>query len=957
MFLYYLMCSSLIQLIDSASLMHLPLRVTSGSNVIIHATLTDTINGKNWKIKEYLSTDHSIHGKIHVESDESSFDIYYETVNDYKRLVIHDNQCDLFEFNGKEHWDKMLPGVSSSLTNTILMVGPSLVYRLQNDLSAFAKGDSSPMVKGVKMDSTSRDISSKLRITIYHQFNSDIELALIKPNRIQFDGYNLIMDITLHLITDYNQVESQITPGIGCPIELQPIKLLPKLTSQQIQMTIKEKVIKFNSETISSFKIYADDDKQLMAIISDADKSMKLFDYNLDIIYDYGNNLNCKLKPIDSDGPGLIVNDYKADRFDLYKLLEMRRPFKYLGQVNYRSRLAFTIDAWESVEYNVIFNQVNCDKLVVTIYLEKTIQDLGWSSNGQHYLPLAIVLNCYNKDTKGNYNLEMKIERDIYDYQSDFIESELKSLMKSFNCPFGKRLQLTFKLEHFESNQLIEDNLEEIKSSLENEIIKNGKISPTRIEKIDLQLQSVDLIIATINLLEAPSVGDVFPTQLRRLDISKIRKSSSVHVDTIEKCLQVETSFDERIRAVVYCSEDEIICSSVGDGDQLVDDLSNGQFCLVIESPLGRLHQFTQQIKLDSVHDYLLKSSSNSTIKVPMTNGQYFPLQINDIIDWSSFNYDKQVEFIGPIKGIVLKDENFDLISSLTIGYFSDCYRSCGQLDCNSFSYCQVNNQIICKLSSKRITSESNLIISNESCKTYHRNAETQFHQIKLRQFNSINSTPVKVIKSSDCASLCLDNQVNCNSYQFCPSNGFCYLTGPYSEQLTQTSDHCDIYIPKQSDNYQRTGSKIIVNTNQIEFNLNLDQCASLCSGLDTDQCKSFNYCSKSKSGSSSCSLSKFTINDEKNVQLTESTYCHNYELILKSNETNQPKSTETNLIVQFGQFKLDLIIIYILTGLLIGFVSSLIVTKSIDLIEKSTIKRNTNSSPEEQQFEDIFGY
>lgn len=72
-----------------------------------------------------------------------------------------------------------------------------------------------------------------------------------------------------------------------------------------------------------------------MAIISDADKSMKLFDYNLDIIYDYGNNLNCKLKPIDSDGPGLIVNDYKADRFDLYKLLEMRRPFKYLGQVNY----------------------------------------------------------------------------------------------------------------------------------------------------------------------------------------------------------------------------------------------------------------------------------------------------------------------------------------------------------------------------------------------------------------------------------------------------------------------------------------------------------------------------------------------------------------------------------------------------------------------------------------------
>lgn len=180
-----------------------------------------------------------------------------------------------------------------------------------------------------------------------------------------------------------------------------------------------------------------------------------------------------------------------------------------------------------------------------------------------------------------------------------------------------------------------------------------------------------------------------------------------------------------------------------------------------------------------------------------MTNGQYFPLQINDIIDWSSFNYDKQVEFIGPIKGIVLKDENFDLISSLTIGYFSDCYRSCGQLDCNSFSYCQVNNQIICKLSSKRITSESNLIISNESCKTYHRNAETQFHQIKLRQFNSINSTPAKVIKSSDCASLCLDNQVNCNSYQFCPSNGFCYLTGPYSEQLTQTSDHCDIYIRK----------------------------------------------------------------------------------------------------------------------------------------------------------------
>lgn len=155
------------------------------------------------------------------------------------------------------------------------------------------------------------------------------------------------------------------------------------------------------------------------------------------------------------------------------------------------------------------------------------------------------------------------------------------------------------------------------------------------------------------------------------------------------------------------------------------------------------------------------------------------------------------------------------------------------------------------------------------------------------------------------------------------------------------------------------TGHKIVTETFHTELSLTLDQCASLCydMGSSDGDCKSFNFCPKSITGSS-CSLSKYSVKDS----LTKTVYsndCTNFELIPKSDKNknnkneNSLKSTVKNGTSATGAF--GLIVLFIAVGLVVGVVGPFIYNRSRKLVTSSerdnvNWKRHQNEDVEHEQ-------
>ncbi|XP_025016929.1 uncharacterized protein LOC107363766 isoform X1 [Tetranychus urticae] len=930
--LFLILCSSFNKLNCTASLINLPLRV-SDENVILHATLVDKVSSKSWFIKEYLSAAYSIHGKIEINSDDYSYTIFYNKKHDNKRLVIYDNECAEYTYDGYEHWDKMLPGVTSSLTNMILLLGPSIVYRLQSDVHSYIKGPTMK-IRGVDMESLSREISPKLKITIYHKLNQESEEGLLEPSRIEFNDYNLHLDILLQTISDDNHhIKTQVTPGVGCPFYMEINKAFPKLDTHRMHMIINERVTESTNSTMTNSEIYVDDLVKIVRMTKyDGQNYITLlYDYNIGVSYSSTDNKTCQLKEIDLHAPGL---DNK-NQLDLLQIFDMNKPVRYLGELDYNLQSGRLASAWESVEYNITYRNKQYDKLVVTIYMGKSIDFTGFVLDDQNYIPLSVSVKGYLKDSKNLYNLETNINREIHIYQNDFVEADARQILQLKECYSAETLDLTFQLISIDVKgfQHVEDYVEKIKDHLLDEITKNGNISPLRIENVDLEAK-LDQILVTVTFSEAPKVDDIFEVNIRRLDISKIT-ATAVTVATLEKCVQIQSLLNENIRTVIYCDhKKDIICESYSDADHLIDDHQSGALCLTIESQMGKLRQLGQQISLDSIHDYLLHSTVGSILTIPCENcyhEKYAHYKVNDIVDSSSSlktSYKSEKQFKGPYLNRILSIDSDNALLARNVKNFGDCYRSCTSeynSQCSSFSYCQTANQVKCILSSEGYKDAK--FDSEASCNTYYAKYETKYHQIKSKRFKNIKSHPISLTKNDDCAKSCIENGLECYSYQFCETQGLCYFSSYYSQQLTESSNECDIYIPKKIHNYQLSGPTVIMNTNHIELDLNIDQCASLCSGWENngnERCKSFNFCPKSKSSASSCFLSAYTVHDE-NVQTTNSSNCRNYKLISEQSingESHTSLRKHNSSSVKIA----SLAFFFAFVGLVLGLVSPLIV-------------------------------
>uniref|UniRef100_T1JY31 Uncharacterized protein n=1 Tax=Tetranychus urticae TaxID=32264 RepID=T1JY31_TETUR len=117
---------------SAIDLVDLPL-IIPHTSVNINATLTDSNAGNKYFIQESISaSDASIKGGIVISGEKDSYNIYYNTDSDFnkERLVIHGTNCLPFTYNNK--WDQTLPGLKEPVTNLILLMGPSILYRLDH---------------------------------------------------------------------------------------------------------------------------------------------------------------------------------------------------------------------------------------------------------------------------------------------------------------------------------------------------------------------------------------------------------------------------------------------------------------------------------------------------------------------------------------------------------------------------------------------------------------------------------------------------------------------------------------------------------------------------------------------------------------------------------------------------------------------------------------------------------
>ncbi|XP_025015919.1 uncharacterized protein LOC112538506 [Tetranychus urticae] len=157
---------------NARTLVDLPLYIPIKS-VNIHATLTDAHGTNKYFIQESISAFHAtIKGKIVISGEKDNNTptsyIYYNTDPTFnkERLVIHGTNCLVFTY--KNNWDQTLPGINKPVTNLVLLMGPSILYRL-GDSSLVWKSVRDANIRGTMMKGATTEINKLLNITYYHK--------------------------------------------------------------------------------------------------------------------------------------------------------------------------------------------------------------------------------------------------------------------------------------------------------------------------------------------------------------------------------------------------------------------------------------------------------------------------------------------------------------------------------------------------------------------------------------------------------------------------------------------------------------------------------------------------------------------------------------------------------------------------------------------------------------------
>ncbi|XP_053211208.1 LOW QUALITY PROTEIN: uncharacterized protein LOC128394864 [Panonychus citri] len=896
---------------NAGSLLDLPLKI-SNRNLIIHATLTDKF------LEEYISVNPNVQGKIEIESKTDSSEVHYSSGRNNQRLIVKETSCELFTY--KLGWDKQLPGVTKPLLNLILLLGPSIIYRIDDSSIGWSPADDDE-VRGTQMHSSTVTMNARFKMTIYYKKNIDQYEGITRASRIVFEGRdpgvpissekeNLIMDIYINEETDDELDKiAQIPPGIGCPVYLSPGTPLPILHAHQIQLVAVENIVGPTSSSTRN-EFYIDDDKSIMRLITTAQgvEVDAIYDYNLGLIHireDYG----CLISPLTTSSPGVSEKGY----YSLFNLLWLDKNYLYLGQVDYEHRPGFRVKAWEATEYDITIGSTKYAKVVTTVYFS----DSRDSDTFYNYVLVGAIRSSYKKSSASDYVLVETITRDFYDFKKAVSEAEFETRFQVGDCfpESDAKIELNFQLScpDRQCYDLAKERPDDFRRNFKYTILNDAKISPLRISNVDLKFGSNGIDVF-MTFLKKPTITQHFRELSKQINEAFLRKLSPASVKDEELCLEVRGSIGAPTKSVIYCNKGTYgNCYSI-EGEQEILEDPKGVTCNVWDFPLRNLFRIQHELTLEQIHDNMLHKAEYNTVYFYGHN-----FKINNVIDVTqSAREETQFPFALSRHSSKFKSDPSTVktvVESKTLHHVIACVNEDENL-CESFSFCDYSGKVECLVSSLSYDKIDDAIVDDQ-CKIYSKNHLLDYHQIKNKRFKSPTSISITV-PLFDCAALCYGSD-QCYSFQFC--EGFCTFAGYYTDSASEYSEECDIFSPKAAHKYQTNGDTTVVETFHTELNLNLEQCASLCNGWESDEsCKSFNFCPKGRA-LSSCYLSKYTVRDGKTVK-KDSNDCHNYELIETTEKDNKHKSGErrsTNGTSSGAAF--GIIMLFLVTGLVVGLV------------------------------------
>ncbi|XP_025017804.1 uncharacterized protein LOC107367959 isoform X2 [Tetranychus urticae] len=881
-FISILLLSQYFDLILSESLNDISLKIESGS-WIINSSLIDSETNTKYTLNEVIYSGEYIEGKISISSGSLKWDVIYSTNNRNHRLVIHDNQCDLFTYNTK--WESKLPGITNPLLNHILLVGPSVTHRL-GQLSWQEEPDTEK--RGVTMHSKSTTLEeSRLNITNYYMKVESLQ-DNIEPRVTIFTGIDpsepdYSRQTTLTLDT-YIQTKSSAEnlkgfvkpePGIGCPFYFSRATSKPKLFSKsfsRLHYIVDTTVKKANSKskkTVKKEEVYIDQLTQQMNIETtiEGNKSEEIYDFTLGIKYEDRILNSCPIKQLDLSIPGMIIySDQGAMNINVH--LGFNLNYKFLGIVQNSRSSGRDLYVWEAVEYNKTFEDQKCDKLVTTQYLLLTNDD----NLGEQFMLHSTTINGFTK-TGNNYIRVLETSR-VYRKFEPTIQSEDYDLKLNVDkCyPFESQhrtIKLHFKCQgdcdHFKSE------IYQHRFAIKSMITRTNQISSSRISNMEV-IPDSDGATAYIKFLEAPEIKYAFYFDSRFLMPERLIPGSSIFVAKFEKeCFEAAAKSPANFQTVIFCYDQER-CFAFNEQKDLTKN-SDGEFCNIYQIPLRNLHRHSLELPLDKIDlsigwkklIYSLTDSSKTAL--------YSCDLMENVASKAERHFDSHYLYDDHTR-LIPNDENILKIDG--VKNVGECFHACQQtekFDCRSISICPDVDQPECIISNiSRSALTQNDLMTNSSCKVLYRNPMLYYVKVSNRKYKSTITVSREGFYAENCANLCYETD-DCLSFQDC--NRDCTFGGYYTDSSTEFSQDCDIYIPKVLHKFTDNGKRIVSNVFHTELGLTLDQCAALCHDWDNgdEVCQSFNFCPSTKT-TSSCELSNYKIEDS-STKTIDSKICH----------------------------------------------------------------------------------
>uniref|UniRef100_T1KP82 Apple domain-containing protein n=1 Tax=Tetranychus urticae TaxID=32264 RepID=T1KP82_TETUR len=853
------------------------------------------------------------------------------------------------------NWDQTLPGIKRPVMNLVLLMGPSILYRLSHS-SLVWKAVADKNIRGTMMKGATTEINKKLRITYYYKKHFDDDYGIEHPSRIEFSGYdpssssysydeNLILDIYLQDESYYDQLVNKVypLPGIGCPHYLSTSEpSFPGLRTYYVHYTMYE-YIKGSTTTRTFSEIHVSRRTGLLRLKANVlgVTTEAIYDYQLGVSYLFGEGGRCSILPADLNSPGISSDGY----FTLENLFLLDFPFKYIGKFNLEHRSGFPVDAWEAIEYNVNINGKKADKAVITQYFVESHD----SEIFPGYRLVSTTIAIYKLDSsEKTYTLTDGITRVYMNFEQAGSEDEFHDIFTLAECKYlnsDKKLTLAFKLQPEDdthsSQKLTKSHVYELKQDFMFNVIPYETISKLRIDNVQYNFNDAQLEME-VTFLDLPNLQFIFNSKTMSVSSDTFKKMKTIKTKTEVECLNTLSKVMDKINVVIYRPSDSS-CGYLTKFEDLKEDTKGGEPCSVYHFPLHNLRRIDQELPLDQLHKTFLQDVGNSYWLLSLHNehklGYY---KLIDVIDKTKNQVASTDFYLYIIKvGAKINSNDQGTVIVPDVKNLADCYRTCHnseQLKCNTFSFCSNDDCRVSSVLTEDALDESH-VEKDKTCSIYALNVLNDYSEVPHRRFKTPTSIAVEKNIYS-CGEYCHASP-DCFSFQWCDNQ--CSFGGFYTDAATEYDGECSIYHPKVTEKYQKTGNKIVSDVLYTEMNLNFEQCASLCHGWPDGYaaCKSFNYCPKSKT-EGSCSLTQFSVKSS-NTKTTEGGDCSNYELKGEFNGKNSKESSSTQVMKgTSGSGAFGIIMLFLFVGALLGFAAPFGYIK---------VKQMRNTSEDKQSF------